>query len=204
MAPDTICNTSNSPHGTFHTEGVEFVLPGLFKATKREWAEDFLENGTLYFTELSKFRNDEHEERGDPLEGTFAKRINGSVLNASVANPVFVWCSTMETDIDAILDTWSDRDTVLQITAPKEFFQRIIPKAHEVGLLNWQVGPVTYDKDDGSVRTHHWGEGIFQKGHRFRSQKEYRLAMIGKLSGEYDESIRISLGNCRNIATIVD
>ena len=49
---------------TFINNGIEFVLPGIFKAYPREWAVQFLEQGTIYFTNIEIFRRDEDAERG--------------------------------------------------------------------------------------------------------------------------------------------
>jgi len=59
----------------FINNGIEFVLPGIFKPYLRERAVQFLEKGTIYFTNLAIFQQDENVERGDPSEGLFEKLI---------------------------------------------------------------------------------------------------------------------------------
>lgn len=83
---------------TFFNNNIEFVLPGVHKAFPREWAEQFLKQGTIYFTNLVTFQRDEDVVRGDPLEGTSVTIRQGVRCTADYLNSIFVFCSTMETD----------------------------------------------------------------------------------------------------------
>jgi len=65
------------------------------------------------------------------------------------------------------------------------------------------VGPVTYDKDEGSYSAYHWVEGIFQKNVRFSSQKEFRFALVGDFGIQKDKNVVLELGDCSDIARIV-
>lgn len=191
---------------TFINNGIEFILPGIFKAYPRDWAAQFTEEGTIYFTNLSIFQRDENEERGDPLEGSSVTIRQGIRCTADYLNPIFVFCSTMETDPNKILSTWSDRDTVLQITDTLLFVNRIKDAAVKTkgdihdGL---KVGPVTYDKDAGSFREYHWAEGIFQKSMRYNGQKEFRIALVGDVRIKCEKHIILNLDNCSDIARIM-
>ena len=191
---------------TFFNNGIEFVLPGVYKAFPREWAEQFLKQGTIYFTNLVIFQRDEDVERGDPLEGTSVTIRQGVRCTADYLNPIFVFCSTMETDSNIVLNTWRDRDTVLQITDTLSFVNRIKDAAVERknDIRGMQVGPVTYDKDAGGHREYHWAEGIFQKNMRYTSQKEFRIALVGDVRIKCEKHIVLTIGDCSDIALIVE
>ena len=166
---------------TFLKDGIEFVLPGIFKAYPRDWANQLLNEGTIYFTNWDVFRRDENPERGDPMEGTSVTNRNGKTYKADYGNPIFIWSSTMETNPKVIIETWRDRDTVIQITNTLKFAERIrdAAVARKSDLIYFQIGPVTYDKDEGSHRAYHWAEGVFQKNYCYSGQKEFRFALVG-------------------------
>ncbi|MBU1692417.1 MAG: hypothetical protein KKC51_00470 [Verrucomicrobia bacterium] len=187
---------------TFFHEGIEFVLPGIFKAYPRDWADQFISQGIIYFTNLKVIRKDEHPERGDPRDGIGVSIRNKTRCTTGYMNPVYVWCSTMETVPRRILDTWKDRDTVLQITDTWELVQRVHRAiTPDLRINQFQVGPVTYDKDEGSHRGYHWAEGIFQKGLRHSGQKEFRFALVT----ESDiDNIVLNMGRCSDIARIAE
>ena len=186
---------------TFFYEDIEFVLPGIYKAYPLAWAENLL-SGRIYFTNLNSFREDEDPQRGDQLEGRGITIRQGVKCTAGYLNPIFVWCSTMETDPTVITETWKDRDTVLQITDTLTFIRRIRDAAASLkpNIHRLSVGPVTYDKDDGSYREYHWAEGIFQKNLRYSGQKEFRLALVGDICLKDEENVILELGNCTDIA----
>lgn len=191
---------------TLFQEGIEFVLPGIYKAYTRTWAEDLLNSGRIYFTNIERFRAYENPQRGDPLECTSITVRQGVRCTGHYPNPIFVWCSTMETDPTLIMETWKDRDTVLQITDTLKFAKRIHDAAVRLKpkIQGLQVGPVTYDKDEGSFRVYHWAEGIFQKSLRFSGQKEFRFALVGDFSIRNDENVILELGDCTDIARIAE
>jgi len=87
----------------------------------------------------------------------------------------------METNPKVIIETWRDRDTVIQITNTLKFAERIrdAAVARKSDLIYFQIGPVTYDKDEGSHRAYHWAEGVFQKNYCYSGQKEFRFALVG-------------------------
>jgi len=164
-----------------------------------------LYQGKLYFTNLAIFRTLESDGRGDPMEGKSVTIRQDVRCNGSYLNPIFVWCGTMETDPYAILSTWKDRDTVVQVTDPLTFMERVRDAAVALSpdVRNLLVGPITYDKDEGSHRGYHWAEGIFQKNLRFNGQKEFRLALVGDLRLRGLDNVDLSLGDCRGIARIM-
>jgi len=190
---------------TFFKDGIEFVLPGIFKAYPKGWANQFLNEGTIYFTNWDVFRRDENPERGDPMEGTSVTNQNDKRYKADYANPIFIWSSTMETNPKVIFETWRDRDTVLQITNTLKFTERIrdAAVARKPDFLNFQIGPVTYDKDEGTSRDYHWALGVFQKNLRYNNQKEFRFALVGNSSLKDKEHEVLTLGNCQDIARLV-
>lgn len=185
--------------------GIEIVLPGLYKAYPRAWAEEFLHDGTVYFTNLAVFREQECPLRGDPMEGTSVTIRESVKCTASYINPIFVWCCTMETEPEVILSTWNDRDSVVEVTDPVAFAERVkdAAVACKAGLLGLQIGPVTYDKDRGSHHAYAWGEGIFQKNLHFNGQKEFRFALVGDTRLQEEKNIILNVGECKDIARIV-
>ncbi|PKN51194.1 MAG: hypothetical protein CVU55_13775 [Deltaproteobacteria bacterium HGW-Deltaproteobacteria-13] len=187
---------------SLYHEGIEFIFPGICKAYPREWAENFLHTGEIYFTNLETFKKDEDQQRGDSLEGTSIAIRQGVRCTGGYACPIFVWCSTMETDPAVILDTWKDRNAVVQITDTLGFARRIRDVATGLKLL-LQVGPITYDKDEGNHREYDWAEGIFQKNIRFNPQKEYRFALVGDANTKKSEKIILKLGDCNDLARIL-
>lgn len=113
----------------------------------------------------------------------------------------------METDPCAILNTWNDRNTVLQITDPLSFISRIkdaVAEKENSDIVAIHAGPVTYDKDAGSHRAHHWVEGIFQKNMRYNSQKEFRIALTGITRIAEKPQIVLNIGDCSEIARIIE
>jgi hypothetical protein len=190
---------------TFFHEDIEFVLPGIYKAFPLTWAEEFLYSGRIFFTNIEIFRVDEDPQRGDQLEGTSIAVRQGVRCTAGYLNPIFVWCSTMETDPTVIKETWKDRDAVLQITDILTLIRRIRDAAASLmpNIQRLSVGSVTYDKDEGSFREYYWAEGIFQKNLRYSGQKEFRLALVGDISMKDEENVILELGDCNDIARIL-
>lgn len=190
---------------TFLYDGMEFVLPGTLKAYPRDWANQFLNDGTIYFTNWEVFRRDEDPERGDRMEGTGVTNLNGKLYSADYGNPIFIWSSTMETNPKVIHETWRDRDTVIQIKNTLKFAERIRDAvlAQKTDLQSLQIGPVTYDKDEGSHRDRHWAEGVFQKNYCYSRQKEFRFALVGNYNLKDEKHVVLSLGNCHDVAQIV-
>lgn len=190
---------------TFFKNDIEFVLPGILKAYPMDWANQFLDDGIIYFTNWDIFRRDEDPERGDPMEGTSVTIRNDKRCKADYTNPIFIWSSTMEANPKVILKTWRDRDTVLQVKNTLRFTERILDAAmaRKADFLNFQIGPVTYDKDEGSHRDYHWAEGVFQKNSRYDGQKEFRFALIGNTHLKDKEHVVLTLGNCQDVARLV-
>lgn len=191
---------------TLNHDGIEFVLPGILKAYPQAWADELVREGNLYFTNLEIFRADENSERGDCFEGTGITIRQGHRCTTGYSNPIFVCCFTMETVKSVILNTWKDRDTVVQVCNTLTFTKRIRDAAIASGkkIHSMQVGPVTYDKDEGSHREYFWGDGIFQKNMRFNGQKEFRFALIGDYCLKHDEHLPLRLGDCSDIVRIVE
>lgn len=185
--------------------GIEFVLPGIQKGYPRCWAEDFLTRGIVYFTNLIVIKQDEHPQRGDRFEGSGHYVRDGKSVFSDYANPIFVWCATMEMDPAVVRATWRDRDTVLQITNTLALAERIQNSLQQqADVAECLVGPVTYDRDIGSHRHHDWADGIFQKGGRYGNQKEFRFAVIGHMEIKTQDHIILELGACSDIARIAE
>ena len=181
----------------------------LYKAYPRKWAEDFLEKGTIYFTNQTKFHNEKNPERCDPSEGTAKIIINGKVCQNNSICPIYIWCATTEKNPNTILDMWGDRDTVIQIFDTKSFKERIMKTISEkYPSFSFHDNHVIYDKDEGSYREPDLNDIIFQKREKYRNQKEYRFAIKCSFSENYysiegKDNIILSLGDCHDIAKIV-
>ena len=183
---------------------IEFVLPSILKAYRHEWAQQLIEEGIIYFTDLQVFHADENAERCDVREGIVHRAMKDGMFIGMYKNPIYVWCGTMETNTDAILNTWRDRTTVVEVNNTLTFLERIRDKAKtKEGVIRFLAGPVVYDKDRGSHRDYFWAQGIFQKDLFFGGQKEFRIALIGdpkKLKDKRD--IALTLGDCSDIIRI--
>jgi hypothetical protein len=177
----------------FFHDGIEMVLPSVAKAYPKAWAHDFLSNGTMYFTNAAVFQRDEHPDRGDPLECS------------DYINPIFVWCTTMESQPCEVLRSWPDRDSVVMIKNSLRLAERIRDAAKQTkAVINFQVGPVVYDRDLEHQRDYFWGKGIFQKDYRFGGQKEFRFALVGDCESKEEEHIVLQLGDCTDIAQLMN
>ncbi len=189
-------------------ERIQFVLPGICKAYPTKWAAEFISAGTLYFTNLNEFVSDKNPERGDVYEGMGIANRQDQRCKTKPVYPVFVCCFTMETDAKVILETWKDRDIVVQIYNTLRFTHRIRDAADnaveiEKNILSFQVGPVTYDKDEGSNQSHSWNWSTFQKNRYFSGQKEFRFAFVGASCLKNKKNIVLQLGNCSDIAQVL-
>jgi hypothetical protein len=111
----------------------------------------------------------------------------------------------METNPRVILETWRDRDTVVQICNTLELARRIRDAAHAMKpkVYNLHVGPVTYDKDEGSRCSYYWGAFIFQKNIRFNEQKEFLFALISDSNMQNEPHVVLRLGNCNDLLRIL-
>ncbi|PKM36171.1 MAG: hypothetical protein CVV06_12430 [Gammaproteobacteria bacterium HGW-Gammaproteobacteria-10] len=174
----------------FFYDGIEMVLPSVAKAYPQTWAEDFLTKGIIYFTNAEIFRRDEHPERGDLLEC------------ANYVNPIFLWCTTMESQCSRILETWNDRDSVVYVRNSLRLAERIRDAAakQQNAVINFQVGPVVYERDLNQKREYFWGKEIFQKDYSLSSQKEFRFALVGNFHSKTQNHIVLQLGDCSDIA----
>lgn len=189
---------------TFFHESLEYVLPGIFKAYPIQWANELIQLGKIHFTNLRVFRDDNTSGRGDLMEGVGISIRNETVCRTGYTNPIFVWCSSMETDSDVLLAYWKDRDSVIQITNSLAFIQRLKDAATSSSYMlhSLHVGPVTYDKDEGSRRNSHWVEGVFQKNYLYNPQKEFRFAFVGDCCLQDEDEIVLSLGCCKDIVRL--
>ena len=179
-------------------------MPTVFKATMREWAED-LQNGTIHFTHIQKFIDDQDAQRGDSNEGSQAVIRNGVRCNVEYIVPIYVWCCTLETRPCRVIETWPDKNCVIQILDTIEFANRIAVavgnQPQKLSLL--KVGPVVYTKTVGGHERNDWADGIFQKDGRYDGQKEFRFALSG-MTGDQDkkDDIILTLGPCHDIVRI--
>ena len=178
---------------SFFHDGIEMILPSVSKAYPEAWAHDFLNDGKMYFTNAAVFQRDEHPDRGDPFECS------------DYINPIFIWCATMESQPSAVLNFWSDRDSVVMIKNSLRIAELIRNAASlDKNVINFQVGPVVYNRDLEHERDYFWGRGIFQKDYRFSGQKEFRFALVGASSSKEEEHIVLQLGDCNDIAQLMN
>ena len=197
--------------------GIEYIVPSIRKAYPQVWAEEFLNQGVMYFTNDNIFRHTEHPQRGDNSEGEGVYNRQGVRCTSSAINPVFLWCATMETCRERILRTWQDRDTIVEVQDVLALIGKVRSAIRErTDLINsvtgFALGPVTYDKDTGGHTPYCFYEGVFQKHERYNEQKEFRLVLVGQnrlVQDEYgmdclkaDNDIRLQVGNCRDIVHI--
>ena len=185
-------------------ELTEYVIPTVRKVTSAEWANQMISKGIVYLTNLEVFIKDENPERGDRNEkkGTFI--CNDIKCDSENESSIFVWCGTLENEKAILLDTWQDRDTVMHISNTIEFGERIRKKySTEYGGLCYYSGIVSYDKDFGTKQDYYWGECIFQKNLKYKRQREYRLAMVAEMKVKNKEHVRLELGDCSDLISIV-
>ena len=229
QAQEKSCTQSDMNY--FISGTIQYEIPGIWKATIESWAQDFLREGKVCFTNIEVFKKDEDPQRGDSQEGTCISIVNNHRCQTDHVNKIFVWCGTMENNIDKIQGQWKDRNSIIQITNTTAFSQRIVKAMIEYNncrgdqkrgkkkiIFPLMIGPVTYDKDDGTNRVENYCTGIFQKNYRHNSQKEFRFAFETNLvndteqlsevndldkNGEIEENIFLLLGNCNDIAKIV-
>lgn len=189
--------------------GVEYAdaapPPELWRATKYAYAIDLIEKGLLYLTNAQKYREDSDPERGDPTEtdGKFIRR--GVACRTGHTNPIFLWCATLDPNPDAVLAVWRDCNTVVHIRSPQIFAERILKTAKDQGVkgVSFHAGTPTYDKERGGTRPYNWAESIYQKPEGHAEQKEYRFALVGDYSMADVESIKLLLGPCADLVSVV-
>lgn len=178
----------------------------VWRATKHSYAKGLVEAGLLFLTNADVYRNDPDPERGDSTEtdGTFIRK--GIRCTTGHTNPIFLWCTTLESDTKTVLASWSDCDTVVRIHNPQELAQRIVKSAKAQGVdgISFHCGKPTYDKSRGGTNPYHWSESIYQKPERYALQKEYRFALVANFSMIDVERIKLYLGPCRDLISIVD
>lgn len=177
----------------------------LWRATKYCYSVDLIINGLLYLKNAQIYREDSDPERGDPTEtdGKFIRQ--GIPCTTGHTNPIFLWCATVNPDPDAVLALWCDYDTVIHISQPQTFAERIlkIAKAQGVKVASFHAGTPTYDKEQGGTRPYHWAESIYQKPGRYAQQKEYRFALVGDYSMIEVPTVELFLGPCDDLISIV-
>lgn len=191
---------------TFIHEGIEFEMPTVFKATKRDWAENLIQNGTIYFTNIRQFINDSDPQRGDPNEGRSVTIRNDVRCTAEYSMPIYVWCCTLDTRACRIIKTWPDRDCVIQVLDTLKFAKKIASAIKQEYPMLWplHVGPVSYTKTAGGREKSDWIHGIFQKDERYIEQREYRFALNGDTGDQEMRHILLNIGSCHDIVQIVE
>lgn len=194
------------PLSTFFHDNIEYVIPTIFKATRLDWAHDLISDGIIYFTNIKQFIDDPHSERGDVNEGTHVSARNGSRCTTRFSSlPVYIWCCTLDSQPCRILQTWEDKDCVIQILNTVEFARRILDAIGQQHPSLWPLylGPVVYTKTTGGYEQTDWADHIFQKDSRYDDQKEFRFALIGKTDEESKKDIVLKIGPCSDIVRLV-
>lgn len=176
----------------------------LWRATKYSHAMDLIQNGLLYLTNAQIYREDPDPERGDATEtdGKFIRQ--GAPCTTGHTNPIFLWCTTLESDPDAVLAVWRDCDTVIHIRNPQALAERILRTAIVNGVkgVSFHAGAPTYDKEHGGTRLYYWAESIYQKPEQHAEQKEYRFALVGDYSMIGVPKVELSLGPCDDLVSV--
>jgi hypothetical protein len=189
---------------TFIHDNIEFVMPTVFKATMHDWANDIIQHGIVYFTNIKRFVTDTHPERGDANEGRQNLIRNGVQCSTEYPMPVYVWCCTLDTQACRVIQTWPDKNCVMQILDTVEFAQRITNALREQRPKLWplHVGPVVYTKTSGGYERTDWADGVFQKDERYDGQKEFRFALTARSGDEPEDNVVLELGSCQDIVRI--
>jgi len=191
---------------TFYDEKttIEHVVPTVFKAMELRYAHELIEMGRVCFSNIECFARDEHPERGDRNEGKTVLVRNGRRCTADYLVPSYVWCCTMDSNPCRVMNTWSDRDCVVQVLDALEFARRIagsLPcQCPDVGPL--AMGPVVYTKTKGGHEHVNWVDGLFQKDQEFDSQKEFRFALPGRTGGEAKCRVFVDIEPCTEVFRI--
>ena len=189
---------------TFIHDKIEYVMPTVFKATMSDWANDLIENGKVHFTNIQQFATDSHPGKGDANEGRQVLIRNGLRCTAEYPMPVYVWCCTLDTQPCRVIQTWPDKNCVIQILDIVDFAKRITNSLVEKhpGLWPLRVGPVVYTKTTGGHETTNWSDGLFQKDERYDGQKEFRFAITAKSGDVQEDHVTLELGACQDIVRI--
>ena len=183
---------------------IEYVMPTVFKATMRDWTRDLIDDGTIYFTNIQQFIDDPDCERGDANEGRHIGIRKGVRCTADYSMPVYVWCCTLDTRACRVIQTWQDKNCVIQILDTFEFAKRITSALGQQQPKLWplHVGPIVYTKTAGGYENTDWADGVFQKDERYDGQKEFRFALTGQTGQQPEDHIVLNLGSCRDIVRI--
>lgn len=171
----------------FIHDKIEYVMPTVFKATMHDWARDLIDNGIIYFTNIEKFINDPDCKRGDVNEGRCVFIRNDVRCTIEYANPIYIWCCTLDTQPCRVIQSWPDKNCVIQIRDTVEFAKRITSALGQQQPNMWplSVGPVVYSKTTGGYEKTDWVDGVFQKDEHHDGQKEFRFALTG--TGKIDQ-----------------
>lgn len=191
-----------------NVNGVEYaqmpIPPDIWRATKYAYAVELIESGILCLSNAQRYRHDPDPERGDPTEtdGRFIRQ--GVTCITGHTNPIFLWCTTLDSNPESVLSIWRDCDTVIHISNPQALAERMLSAAKAQGVdgVSFHAGIPTYDKDKGGTAEYHWAESIFQKPLRHAPQKEYRFALVGSYAMNRTTSVKLKLGPCDDIVSI--
>jgi hypothetical protein len=176
----------------------------LWRATRDSYAQDTIQKGLIYFTNANEFRMDINHERGDLTEtdGNFIRQ--GVPCATGHTNPIFLFCTTFESNADAVLALWRDYDTVICIHNPQMLAERMLKAAINQGvkIISFHAGSPSYDKYRGGTNPYHWAESIYQKPEKYMPQKEYRFAIVGDYSLISTKQIILNIGSCEDFISI--
>ena len=186
-------------------EYVDYPPPNrVWRATKHDHATSLVEQGILYLTNAEVYRDNPDPERGDSTEtdGVFVRQSVRCTTGHT--NPIFIWC-TSQAAPETLLNTWEDCDTVVCIKNPRGLAERMLQTAiaQNVKGASFYAGAPLYDKDKGGIGAYHWAESIFQKPERHSPQQEYRFALVGQYTMINVKRIKLSIGPCDDLISIV-
>ena len=177
----------------------------LWRATQYDYAVELIQKGILYLTNAQVYREAEDVERGDPMETCGVFNRKGLRCSIDYANPIFLWCMTLDPDPSSLLTVWRDCDTVLHIRDPQMLAERILKSSKNFGVeyVSFHAGRLTYDKDRGRDERCRFADSIFQKPERHAHQREYRFALMGDGFMSECITLRLSLGPCSDLIEII-
>ena len=183
--------------------------PTMWKASRREWAEQLVKCGKLYLTNTNEFRHDDDPERGDGDETVGIYKIDERDCRKYVGNEIFLWCASLEACPSNLLGVFGDCDVVVEIRNTEAFLARVRHACSSVGYASLAAGSVSYDKSRKSELTEFiLLDGIFQKEARQAAQREYRLALTMNATNPnvecpYVDHMQLDMGDCSDLAAVV-
>ncbi len=172
----------------------------LFKYLRGDYAKMMVEQGKIRFGNLTRFKQMEHEARGDVMEGchvhnpssgmTLANHTRRSTIQGMMSfrrsiqdEKVLVYCVSCELD-NRLYDAF-EADCCVEISNVNEFYRRVrraVKRMNFIDPAGLLHGHVVYYKpnEDCGVDVNNGCVIPFLKHHGFADQNEYRFVFARK------------------------